>query len=94
MLNANEATGEKGSIRVATRARNGWAEISVSDDGHGMSSDFVERGLFKPFHTTKNQGLGIGLFHSKKIVDAHQGRIEVETQEGKGSTFRVMLPEG
>jgi putative PEP-CTERM system histidine kinase len=92
VLNASEATGGLGNIRVATRKRSGWTEITVSDDGPGMSREFVERFLFKPFHTTKKQGLGIGLFHCKKIVDAHDGRIEVETQEGKGSTFRVLFP--
>jgi len=92
VLNANEATGGNGSIRITTRKRNDWTEITVSDDGPGMSREFVERFLFKPFHTTKKQGLGIGLFHSKKIVDAHEGRIEVETQEGEGCTFRVLFP--
>ena len=48
--------------------------------------------LFKPFQTTKKQGLGIGLFHSKKIVEAHGGRIEVESERGEGSTFTVLLP--
>lgn len=93
VLNANEATGERGEVRVVTRERNGWAELSVTDNGCGMSRDFMARSLFKPFQTTKKQGLGIGLFHSKKIVEAHHGRLEVESQEGKGSTFRVMLPE-
>jgi signal transduction histidine kinase len=59
-----------------------------------MSRDFVSRSLFKPFQSTKKQGLGIGLFHSKRIVEAHGGKIEVETEEGRGSTFRVLLPEG
>jgi signal transduction histidine kinase len=52
----------------------------------------MERSLFHPFQTTKSQGLGIGLFHSKMIVEAHHGRIEVESEEGKGSTFKVFLP--
>jgi signal transduction histidine kinase len=51
----------------------------------------MERALFQPFRTTKRQGLGIGLFQSKMIVEAHQGKIEVESQAGKGSTFRVLL---
>jgi signal transduction histidine kinase len=57
-----------------------------------MSPEFVSRSLFKAFKTTKKKGLGIGLFHCKKIVEAHGGKIEVESEEGKGSTFRVVLP--
>lgn len=93
ILNANDATAGNGEIRVSTQEREGWAVLSVRDDGCGMSMEFVERCLFKPFQTTKKQGLGIGLYHSKKIVEAHEGRIEVESAEGKGSVFHIMLPE-
>jgi putative PEP-CTERM system histidine kinase len=92
VLNANDSLREGGEIRVSTRERDGWLEVAVADDGCGMSPEFMARSLFKPFHTTKQQGLGIGLFHSKKIVEAHEGRIEVESGEGRGTTFRVMLP--
>jgi signal transduction histidine kinase len=57
-----------------------------------MAKEFIERRLFRPFQTTKKQGMGIGLFHSKKIIEAHQGRIEVESEEGKGSIFKLFLP--
>jgi len=66
--------------------------LSVSDNGCGMSKQFVERSLFHQFQTTKKLGLGIGLFHSKRIIEAHRGKIEVESEEGQGSTFRVLLP--
>jgi len=66
--------------------------LAVRDTGCGMSREFVEQSLFQPFRTTKRRGLGIGLFQSKMIVEAHEGRIEVESEEGKGSTFRVLLP--
>jgi putative PEP-CTERM system histidine kinase len=92
ILNANEAINEQGKIHVQTDWRDGWAVLSVSDNGYGMSPMFIERSLFQPFQTTKSQGLGIGLFHSKMIVEAHRGRLEVESEEGKGSTFRVLLP--
>ena len=94
ILNANDAVGNGGEIRVATREQDGWVVLSVSDNGCGMSKAFVERSLFLPFHTTKKQGLGIGLFQSKRIVEAHGGWIEVESEDGKGSTFQVVLPVG
>ena len=92
VLNATEAVGHPGEIRVSTDQIDGWAVLSVRDNGCGMSKEFIERSLFRPFQTTKSRGMGIGLFHSKKIVEAHHGRIEVESDAGKGSTFRVMLP--
>lgn len=95
VLNANEALTPGiagGEIRVATRRLSNWVEFSVSDNGPGMSREMMERSLFLPFKTTKKQGMGIGLFQSKMIVEAHGGRIEVESEEGKGTTFRVLLP--
>jgi putative PEP-CTERM system histidine kinase len=94
ILNANEAVGSEGDIRVATEQRDGWAVLWVIDNGCGMSKEFIEQSLFRPFKTSKKQGMGIGLFHSKMIVEAHQGHIEVESEEGKGTTFRVLLPLG
>ena len=92
ILNANEAIGNGGEIRLATEKRDGWVVLSVSDNGCGMSKEFMDRSLFQPFKTTKKQGMGIGLFQSKMIIEAHQGKIEVESEEGRGSTFRVYLP--
>ena len=89
ILNANEAVGDGGEIRVATEQRDGWIVLSVSDNGCGMSKEFIDNSLFRPFKTTKKQGMGIGLFHCKMIVEAHQGKIEVNSEEGKGTTFRV-----
>jgi hypothetical protein len=57
-----------------------------------MTKDFMEKSLFRPFKTTKKQGMGIGLFQSKMIIEGHGGRIEVESEENVGSTFRVFLP--
>lgn len=94
LLNATEAVSAGGRIDVATAARNGWAVVTVTDNGCGMSPEFLNQGLFRPFRTTKKQGLGIGMFQSKMIVEAHSGRIEVESEVGKGTVFRVMLPIG
>ena len=57
-----------------------------------MSASFIERSLFRPFQTTKKNGLGIGMFQSKMIVEVHGGRIAVESEPGKGTTIRVYLP--
>jgi putative PEP-CTERM system histidine kinase len=92
LLNANEAIRNGESIHVSTGQQGNFAALSVTDNGCGMSKDFINGLLFRPFQTTKKQGMGIGLFHSKQIIEAHQGRIEVESEEGKGSTFRVLLP--
>jgi putative PEP-CTERM system histidine kinase len=92
VLNAREAVGPGGIIRVETSQRNGWVVLSVSDNGCGMSPDFIQRSLFRPFQTTKKKGIGIGMFHSKMIVEAHRGRIEVQSAPGKGTEFRVILP--
>jgi putative PEP-CTERM system histidine kinase len=92
ILNANEAAGNGGEIKVTTSQRDSWSVLSVCDNGCGMSKEFMEQSLFRPFKTTKKQGMGIGLFQSKMIVEAHQGRIEVESEPGKGSTFKVFLP--
>jgi putative PEP-CTERM system histidine kinase len=91
VLNAHEAVGSSGEIHVTTEHLNGCVALAVHDNGCGMSREFIEQALFQPFQTTKRQGLGIGLFQSKMIVEAHQGSIEVESEQGKGSTFRVLL---
>jgi len=92
VLNADDATAGKGEIRIACSREPGYAVLSVSDNGCGMADDFLHNSLFKPFKTTKKKGMGIGLYQCKTIVEAHGGRIEVESSEGRGSTFRVRLP--
>jgi putative PEP-CTERM system histidine kinase len=92
IFNAREAVTSTGEVRIETSENNGWAVLSVSDNGCGMNSEFLNHSLFRPFQTTKKNGLGIGLFQSKMIVEAHRGRIQVESQPGKGTTFRIILP--
>ena len=79
-------------IRVETSQCEGRAVLSVADNGCGMSPDFLRDSLFRPFQTTKKKGLGIGMFQSKMIVEAHRGNIQVESEPGKGTKFGVLLP--
>ena len=93
VMNASDALdGPGGTIVISTIVNDPFIELSFSDNGCGMSKEFMEKHLFRPFQTTKKQGMGIGLFHCKTIVEAHGGRIEVDSEEGKGTTFRVLLP--
>ena len=58
----------------------------------GMSPTFLRESLFRPFQSTKKKGLGIGLFQAKMMIEAHGGRIQAESEPGRGTTFRVSLP--
>ena len=92
IMNANDAVSENGKIAVETSHNEKWVQIVVRDNGSGMTKEFIDKDLFRPFRTTKKKGMGIGLFHCKTIVEAHGGRIEVESAEGEGTLFRVLLP--
>lgn len=94
LKNAHEAIDRDGKIIVHAVLDNRNVCVTISDNGAGMSKGFIEKELFKPFKTTKNGGLGIGLFQCKAVVEAHGGSIEVESEEGKGTMFRVRLPIG
>ena len=92
IFNAREAVTRNGVVTIKTSVQNQWLVFAVSDNGCGMSREFMERSLFRAFQTTKKTGLGIGMFQSKMIIEAHRGRIEVESESGQGTTFRVLLP--
>lgn len=94
VLNARDAVEPAGEVRIATASTPGWAELSVADNGCGMAPEFVSKCLFRPFQTTKKRGIGIGMFQSKLIIDAHGGRVQVESRPGQGTTFRVYIPTG
>ena len=98
LTNAREAMTGPGDIELGAsfepdRGRNaGHLSLSVRDTGRGMSEEFVRTSLFKPFSSTKTQGLGVGLAQCKTIVEAHGGTISVESRPGHGTVFRVRLP--
>ena len=91
-LNAKDAINARGQIRVETAQQNGWVVLTIADSGCGMNPEFIQRSLFRPFQTTKKQGIGIGMFQCKMIVEAHHGKIEVQSELNKGTTFRILLP--
>jgi putative PEP-CTERM system histidine kinase len=92
VLNARDALGEGGRIRVRTERIADSVVLTIVDNGCGMSAGFVKDSLFRPFQSTKRKGLGIGMFQSQMIIEAHGGSIRVESEEGKGSAFKVSLP--
>lgn len=92
VVNAREAMAGKGDIHVATRMEGGRLLLTVADEGCGMSADFIRNQLFRPFQSTKTKGLGIGMFQCKKIVEAHQGSIGVESAPGQGTRFTILFP--
>jgi putative PEP-CTERM system histidine kinase len=90
-INGIEATPGEQKVVVAEVGFDGAPYIRVTDRGCGMSPRFIRKDLFTPFHTTKKQGLGIGLYQSRQIIAAHGGRIDVSSVEGNGTVFTVWL---
>jgi two-component system sensor histidine kinase FlrB len=91
--NAIEAVaGNKGYIRVDLKEDGKYAVIVITDNGIGMSEE-VQKNIFNPFFTTKDKGVGLGLFIVYNIVKAHGGYVEVESTEGLGSTFSIYIPK-
>jgi PAS domain S-box-containing protein len=91
VTNAYQAMPEGGSITVRAATTREEVALSVTDTGTGMSPETMDR-LFEPLFTTKAKGIGLGLATSRYLVESNEGRISVESAEGKGSTFTVFLP--
>jgi signal transduction histidine kinase len=94
ILNAVDAMPEGGKLTVSTTGQSEPLTVvvlSFTDTGTGMAPE-KQKQIFEPFLTTKSQGTGLGLAIVQKIVEAHQGKIEVESAPKKGTTFRVILP--
>jgi putative PEP-CTERM system histidine kinase len=98
LTNAREALRGTGMIELSAEVEepsngaSGRLRVQVRDDGRGMSEEFIRTALFRPFATTKDEGLGIGLAQCRSIVEAHGGTIRANSRAGKGTTFEVILP--
>ncbi|HVG28250.1 MAG TPA: ATP-binding protein [Pyrinomonadaceae bacterium] len=94
VINGLEAMGKNEGRLTVEAGQEGEDQIflAVADTGPGMSQEFIRARLFQPFSTTKTQGLGLGLYTCREVVQAHGGRIEVESRRSSGTRFRVVLP--
>jgi two-component system sensor histidine kinase AtoS len=82
-----------GNVTLRAGIRNDELIVMIRDTGTGIPPAIVKK-IFLPFYTTKDKGVGMGLALAHKVVASHGGRIEVESKEGKGTAFTVILPKG
>jgi two-component system, NtrC family, nitrogen regulation sensor histidine kinase NtrY len=91
VLNAMDAMPQGGTLKMRTRQQDDHAYIEISDTGTGLTSEECER-LFTPYYTSKEHGTGLGLAIVQSVVSDHGGRISVQSQAGRGTTFVIELP--
>jgi len=92
VLNALDAMPQGGTLRVCTRREESKVLIEVADTGAGMTAEERER-IFTPYYTSKPQGTGLGLAIVQSVVSDHGGRVRVQTELGRGTTFVIELPD-
>jgi two-component system NtrC family sensor kinase len=93
MLNAIQAMSPGGrlTVRVLARPEERLVVVEIGDTGPGISAEDKKR-IFDPFFTTKSDGTGLGLSVSYSIIEKHEGNISLESEPGRGTTFRIALP--
>ena len=91
--NAQQATTRDGRVEIKCEKSERHIRVSVEDDGVGMEADFIHERLFRPFDTTKGDvGMGVGAYESREYIRSLGGDIQVQSQPGAGSVFRIVLP--
>ncbi len=91
ITHATEAVDGNGHIWMKTSWINKQVLIEIKDDGCGISSENIET-IFRPFFSMKRQGHGLGLAMVRKAIMLHKGKLNVESKEGEGATFTILLP--
>lgn len=91
VINALQATPSGGSVGIALNRAEAGFEISFRDSGTGITPDNLQR-IFEPFYTTKPDGTGLGMAVTRKIIEGHGGRLDIESEVGQGTTVSIRLP--
>jgi signal transduction histidine kinase len=94
LTNAQEAMRQGGAVEITTCQlpdESGWVQLTVADSGTGIAADSLSR-IFNLDFTTKSSGSGLGLWLSRRIIQEHHGKIQVQSELGKGTTFTIKLP--
>ncbi len=92
LQNAIEATPDGAPVRITCRAQGKDVAVNISDSGVGMSETFIASQLFKPFESTKEGGFGIGAYEARALAMSMGGQLRVDSRQGKGTTFTLLLP--
>jgi signal transduction histidine kinase len=93
ILNAIESMPKGGTLTITIDQTDETLRIEIADTGSGIAEDEAKK-IFEPFYTTKEQGLGLGMPYSKKIIDQHGGTMSLQSQPGEGTTISITLPAG
>ncbi len=92
LRNSIEAS-KKGKIGIHAWQKKGKVQVRIDDPGQGIPEEDIEL-IFEPFFSTKKEGMGVGLYLTKKIIETHEGEITVKSQTGQGTTFFIQIPGG
>ena len=93
MLNASQAVGEKGVIEVSSRLCSRGKEVclTISDNGCGMDEETLDN-IYTPFYSKKSEGTGLGMTVVEKVINGHNGNVDIHSKKGQGTTVRLFLP--
>jgi len=91
LKNAMQAVPERGLVQIRTELEGDWVSVEFSDNGEGIEIEDISK-VMQPYFTTKKRGSGLGLMIVQRIVGEHGGRVELESERGRGTTVRVRLP--